>query len=294
MRFLLFFLFLFFSTNSIADDSSKAKNNIITNLTNSISSALENAIGGEGDTEVQITAGEEYHPEYSIMVVRPIVTHPGVDTLFVQLQLNDTKVRGKGRINVNAGLGYRKLSENKKSFAGANTFLDYDEEGNARVSIGLELRASAFEAILNAYQGISGAQTVGSYTERSLDGLEVSVVGEVPFFPWAKVVINSYEWQAEKNATNSQGEKYSLELTLHPNFIVEGGVNDNNNNGSTNFVKAYMVFPARDRVAATTDFVSRSPFSSGDVSGDLLSKVRRSNKQAIESEGTGVVMARVN
>ena len=107
-----------------------------------------------GDTEVQIVTGEDYHPEFSIMTVRPLATHPGVDAWFVQLQLNDTKIRGKGRLSTNLGVGYRKLSESKNSFTGANLFIDYDAEGNARSSVGLELRSSAFEIIANYYQAL--------------------------------------------------------------------------------------------------------------------------------------------
>ena len=53
-------------------------------------------------------------------------------------------------------------------------------------------------------------------------------------------------------------------------------------------------YPPRERVAATTNLVGEKPFSQIDMSDELLSKVRRSNKQIIESEGTGVVMARSN
>ena len=99
--------------------------------------------------------------------------------------------------------------------------------------------------------------------------------------------------EAEKNSKDSDGEKLSLELTLTPNFIVEGGT-DNNNIDSccTNFIKAYFVFPARDRVAASNNFLGESPFSNFDMSNELLSKVRRTNKMVIESEGTGVVIGR--
>ena len=50
------------------------------------------------------------------MTVKPLTIHPGVDVWFVQLQLNDTKIRGKARLFTNTGIGYRKLSENKNSF----------------------------------------------------------------------------------------------------------------------------------------------------------------------------------
>ena len=88
------------------------------------------------------------------MSVRSISHHPGVDAIFVQLQLNDTKIRGDNRLSINTGLGYRKLSDDKSSFVGGNVFIDYDAEGNSRASVGLELRASSFEALANYYQAI--------------------------------------------------------------------------------------------------------------------------------------------
>ena len=70
---------------------------------------------------------------------------------------------------------------------------------------------------------------------------------------------------------------------------------DNNISGTNNFAKIMFVFPARETTpAASTDFLSEKPFVQGDMSLDLLSIVRRSNKQAIESEGTGVVITRLN
>ena len=164
---------------------------------------LERFLDGEGETKVQIDMGEDYKPEFSIVTVRPISKHHSVDATFVQLQLNEQKIRGKGRLSTNIGIGYRKLSENKDSITGANVFLDYDEEGNARASIGLELKSSSFDILANYYAAISGAKTVGAYTERTLDGLELTAVGQVPYLPWANLVATHYEWEAEKNSKDS-------------------------------------------------------------------------------------------
>ena len=294
MRFLLIFIFSIISFSTFATDTNTAKKNILDNMSVGISSALENFIGGEGDTEVQIVTGEDYHPEFSIMTVRPLATHPGVDAWFVQLQLNDTKIRGKERLSTNLGVGYRKLSESKNSFTGANLFIDYDAEGNARSSVGLELRSSAFEVIANYYQALSGSVTVGSYSERSLDGSDISIVGEIPYLPWASIVANHYEWKANKNSKSSKGDKLSLELAITPSLIVDIGYDDNNIHGTSNFAKIMFVYPPRERVTATNNLVGEKAFSQIDMSDELLSKVRRSNKQIIESEGTGVVMARSN
>ena len=87
----VFSLSLLLTASAVADDA--AKKNIVSRFTDSIAGGLENIIGGEGDTEVKITAGEDYKPEFSIMTVRPLSTHPDVDAWFVQLQLNEQKIR---------------------------------------------------------------------------------------------------------------------------------------------------------------------------------------------------------
>ena len=238
--------------------------------------------------------GEDYKPEFSIVTVRPIAIHHSVDATFIQLQLSDHKIRGDSRLAGNIGVGYRKLSDSKNSMTGANVFFDYDEEGNARSSIGVELRSSTFEVLGNYYSGISGAKTVGGFTERTLDGYDISVVGQVPYIPWVNVIGNSYNWEAEKNSKDSKGEKFSLEMALTPNLIAEVGFDDNNISGTDNFAKITFIYPPRETPTASTEFVSEKAFVQFDMSTELLSIVRRTNKQIIESEGSGVVMARSN
>ena len=237
--------------------------------------------------------GEDYKPEFSIVTVRPIAIHHSVDATFIQLQLSDHKIRGDTRLAGNIGVGYRKLSDSKTSMTGANVFFDYDEKGNARTSVGLELRSSAFDVLANYYSAISGGKTVGNYTERTLDGYDFSVVGQVPYIPWVSVIGNSYNWEAQKNSKDSKGEKISLEMALTPNLIAEVGFDDNNINGTDNFAKITFIYPPRQTPTASTDFVSEKAFVQFDMSTELLSIVRRSNKQTIESEGTGVVISRL-
>ncbi len=293
MQFILLIISLLFTVNVFAGDEQKIKNGIIEKFTSSISSSIENILAGDGDTKVQIDMGEDYKPEFSIVTVRPISKHHSNNATFIQLQLNEQKIRGDGRLSTNIGIGYRNLSDNKSSITGANLFVDYDEEGNARASVGLELRSSSFELLANYYQAISGDQVVGDYTERTLDGTEISAVGQIPYLPWANVVASHYEWQANKNSKNSQGEKISLELILTPNFVAAIGLDDNNISGTNNFAKIMFVYPAK-KISASKNLISETAFVQSDMSKELLSIVRRSNKQVIESEGTGVVMARSN
>ena len=179
------------------------------------------------------------------------------------------------------------------SMTGANFFFDYDEKGNLRASVGVELRSSAFDALANYYSAISGGKTVGDFTERTLDGYDISVVGQVPYIPWVNVIGKSYRWEANKNSKDSTGEKVSLEMTLSPNLIAEVGFDDNNINGTDNFAKITFIYPPRETPTASTDFISEKAFVQFDMSTELLSIVRRANKQTIESEGTGVVITRL-
>ncbi len=294
MRYLILIFALLFSSTLFAGDEQKVKEGLINQFTTGLSEAVENILDGEGDTQVRIDMGEDYKPEFSIVTVRPIAIHHSVDATFIQLQLSDHKIRGDSRLAGNIGVGYRKLSDNKNSMTGANIFFDYDEKGNLRASVGVELRSSAFDALANYYSAISGGKTVGDYTERTLDGYDISVVGQVPYIPWVNVIGKSYRWEAEKNSKNSTGEKLSLEMALTPNLIAEVGFDDNNISGTDNFAKITFIYPPREAPTASTDFVSEKAFVQFDMSTELLSIVRRTNKQAIESEGSGVVISRLN
>ena len=293
MRLITLLFVLLFSTNLFAGDEQKVKQGLVERFTSGLSEAVENILDGEGDTQVRIDMGEDYKPEFSIVTVRPIAIHHSVDATFIQLQLSDHKIRGDSRLAGNIGVGYRKLSDSKNSMTGANFFFDYDEKGNARASVGVELRSSAFDVLGNYYSGISGAKTVGDYTERTLDGYDLSIVGQVPYIPWVNVIGNSYNWKAEKNSKDSKGEKISLEMALTPNLIAEVGFDDNNINGTDNFAKITFIYPPRQTPTASTDFFSEKAFVQFDMTKELLSIVRRSNKQTIESEGTGVVITRL-
>ena len=294
MRLVILIFCLLFSSTLFAGDEQKVKHGLIDRFTNGLSEAVENILDGEGDTQVRIDMGEDYKPEFSIVTVRPIAIHHSVDATFIQLQLSDHKIRGDSRLAGNIGVGYRKLSDSKTSMTGANIFFDYDEKGNARASVGVELRSSAFDALANYYSAISEGKTVGDYTERTLDGYDISVVGQVPYIPWVNIIGNSYNWEAEKNSKDSKGEKFSLEMALTPNLIAEVGFDDNNISGTDNFAKITFIYPPRETPTASTEFVSEKAFVQFDMSTELLSIVRRTNKQIIESEGSGVVMARSN
>ena len=277
-----------------ADEEDAVKQGLLSSMSSGIASSIASVIGGQGDTEVQFSAKEDNKPQFTIMTVRPISVHPGKDAWFVQLQLSNTQIRSQSRLTTNIGLGYRTLSDNKKSMIGGNVFVDYDEEGNSRYSLGFEFRTTVFEILINHYEAISGQKTVGNFKERALDGNDMSINGQIPYLPWAKINLMHYEWKKVNNSKNSKGDKLSLDLLLTPNVVLELGVDDNNIQKKDNFAKLSFVFPPREGPAASTDFIADEAFPGGDMSSQLLSKVKRSNKIMLESEGVGVTISRLD
>jgi len=177
---------------------------------------------------------------------------------------------------------------------GGNVFVDYDAKGNSRYSLGFEFRTAVFDILINHYEAISGQKTVGDFKERALDGNDMSISGQIPYLPWAKINLTHYEWKKVNNSKNSKGDKLSFDLLLTPNVVMELGVDDNNIQKKDNFAKISFVFPAREGPAASTDFISDEAFPGGDMSSQLLSKVKRSNKITLESEGVGVTISRLD
>ena len=285
---------LVFTSNAYAAETDTVKQGILSSITSGISSSIAEMIGGEGDTEVQISARENNKPEFSIMTVMPISVHPGKDAWFVQLQLNNTQIRSVNRYTTNVGLGYRSLSANKNTMIGGNVFIDYDAKGNSRYSLGFEFRTAVFDILINHYEAISGQKTVGDFKERALNGNDMSINGQVPYLPWAKINLTHYEWKKVNNSKNSKGDKLSFELLLTPSVVLEFGVDDNNIQKKDNFAKIAFVYPPREGPSASTDFVSDEAFPDGDMSSQLLSKVKRSNKITLESEGVGVTISRLD
>ena len=97
------------SSNSYADDTDAIVNSAVDKFTSKIGSAVENLLGGEGDTEVKFSAGQDLKPTFSIMTVKPLSPHNDNSGLFVQLKLNNLQVRDDDRFSMSVGLGERKL-----------------------------------------------------------------------------------------------------------------------------------------------------------------------------------------
>lgn len=261
---------ILFSTNSFADG---------------ISQYISNLIPGEGDTEVSIDLRENHKPDYSILAVREIEkTETG--NIFTQLSLFNTEKNNDERIVGNIGFGLRSLSEDKTILTGFNSFIDYDDNDNARMSIGVEGRSAVLEFWFNQYFGISDGKD-----EKVLDGYDLRLASQIPYLHWGDVFINAYEWEG-RDRDDIKGKKLGSKLLLTPNINLEIAYDDKDKIGLEDewYTKIIYFHPPRLGPSLQDGFVNDDVWKEEkDMSGELLTKVQRNNKIMVEFKGSSTI-----
>ena len=253
-------------------------------FSNSVSEYISNLIPGEGDTEVSIDLRENYSPDYSILLVREIDRSEN-GNYFTQMSLFNTEKNNDDRITANFGLGKRFLSDDKFSLTGINLFLDYDNEGNARSSIGLEMRNAVLDFAFNNYFGLDDADG-----ETVLDGYDLRLASQIPYLHWADIFLNSYTWDGVKR-NDVEGLIVGSEMNLSPNFQLELAYDDKDRAGLEDeyYVKLIFVHPPKEGPTASDGFSSSMWRENKDMTGELLTKVKRDNKIFVEFSGNATI-----
>ena len=250
-----------------------------------ISEYISNLIPGDGDTEVSIDLRENYSPDFSILMVRELSSDTNENT-FTQLSLFNTEKNSDDRIVANLGLGKRFLSEDKFSMTGINAFVDYDDEGNLRSSIGFEMRNAVLNFAFNNYFGLDDADG-----ERVLDGYDMRLASQIPYIHWADLFVNSYSWEGEQR-NDVDGLMVGSELSLSPNLNFEIAYDDKDRGGLDDeyYVKLMFVHPPRNG-PTLSDGVSDDMWrKQTDMSNLMLTKVKRNNKIFVEFSGSASIV----
>ena len=292
-KFVFLLIGLLVSTSVVADDLENVLNKVYDKGSKTAEGYLENLLDGPGDTEVSISAKNENKPTGTIMIVRPLSVNEN-DLTFYQAQLNSYHLLGDTRQSLNYGIGKRYLAEDGSSFFGVNSFFDADIELNSRLGFGTEFRTSNFNVTGNYYLDVlGGANEVGSSTERVLDGYDFEIEGQVPYAPWANVSLTTYQWEAIRGSTDSEGDVYSTTLNLTNNLTLEAGYDDNNISDSMDYLRITYIYGGKNRPTIGDGF-SNEAFLNSDVREEMLNKVERSNIITLEVESTGVVISNGN
>ena len=245
---------------------------------------FSNLIPGEGLTEVSIDLREHKKPDFSILGTRELQkTDDG--NYFMQFSLFNTEKNNAERYVGNIGFGKRILSDDKTIMTGFNTFLDHDDHGNTRASLGAELKGAVLELTSNYYKGISDGKD-----EKVLDGYNFQLTSQVPHLHWVNAFINSYQWKGV-DRDDVKGRKIGSELSLTPTLNLEIAYDDKDKAGLDDeyYAKLMFLYPPRKGPTAL-DGVSEAMWADKkDMSGELLSKVKRQNKIMIEFKGSATI-----
>ena len=254
-------------------------------ISSKVSKYVSNLIPGEGDTEVSIDLRENNKPDYSILAVREIQkTEDG--NFFTQFSFFNTEKNNDERLVGNLGFGKRILSDDKTMMTGFNAFIDYDDIGNARSSLGLEARNAVLEFGYNYYFGIDDGTD-----EKVLDGYDLRLASQIPYMHWADIFINAYEWEG-RDRDDIKGTKIGSELLLNPNLNLELAYDDKDKAGLKDewYAKIMFIHPPRTGPSLQDGFLSSDTWKEKkDMSGELLTKVKRNNKIVVEFKGLSTI-----
>ena len=273
-----------FTTFAYADTS----NDIINKLSDKVSSFLENTLGG--DTEFSLEFPENDEVELELLKFKELDSSENQNS-FSQFSLHTQEVNDDTRFILNLGYGQRYISSDKSMITGMNAFIDYDTEGHARTSLGVEAKAPILELIGNYYLGLSGVEKIDGTNEKVLDGYELNLSSQLPFMPWTRINVQNYDFEKDKASENTGGNLVSLEMNLSPsiqfevsrNFIDTNGVEDENS------FKIMYYNPPRNKTSLQDGFLSASAFEKGDVETKMKDKVKRRNAMTIEVQGAVVL-----
>ncbi len=293
----VFLTLLAFNTSSAEGLKSTASTildktfNLVQSTINTTLNIFADRYDGDGNTEISIADNDG--TSFSVTTVQPISqTVDKSDTLFFQGSLHSFKNHGQTRPTINLGVGKRWLSPDKTTITGANFFYDHEFKSNhSRASIGGEYKNSAFETNANSYWGLSSKRGVtingNTIQEEVLDGWDINIKGQVPYYPWAKVTSNYYKWD-KSSGSDIKGGKVGIELQLNSALTLNAGIQDDNDMSSSSFFELnYQLGVDNKPTSFARDSVA---FRGGqDMTEHLLDKVERQNK-IITSRGTAATM----
>ena len=250
------------------------------NISAKISDYISAMIPGEGYTETSIDLRENYKPDFSILAVRELEKNDD-GNFYTQFSLFNTEKNNDERIVGNLGFGKRSLSEDNLMMTGFNAFLDYDDEGNSRASIGVEAKNAVLEFVSNYYLGISDATE-----EKVLDGYDIRLASQIPYIHWADAFVSTYEWSG-RDRSDIKGTKLGSEIFLTPTISFEAAYDDKDKKGIEDewYAKLLFVHPPREGATAQDGIGDSIWRDEKDMTGQLLTKVKRQNKILVEFKG---------
>ena len=251
----------------------------------STAAAIDNSMT-HSKTDISITGIKSKKTRYAVTNVKGF--EPG-DNGHTQTFMQSSLANANSRAVLNLGLGRRYLNDDESVITGFNAFLDYDPKyGHQRVSIGAELKASAFEFTANSYKALTKwKKGKSSNQERALDGHDIELGAQIPYMPAAKLYVKNWKWKGVDGNADTKGNTYSIAFShLVDNVQIELGRRDydgviaDENFGQLTYSVPMDAAPTR----SSKPLFSSEIFESKSMKDNMLDKVRRNNAIVIQTE----------
>jgi hypothetical protein len=134
---------------------------------------------------------------------------------------NQTSIVGfDDRTTMNIGFGARNINDDETVIIGANVFYDYElDSKHARTGFGVELLTSLIEMRANKYNASTGTKTYKGIQETALDGHDIKISGNLPYFYSSNVYFKQSEFKdnASYKITN---DEWGIEAEIAPNLTI--------------------------------------------------------------------------
>ena len=288
MNFLKKIIFTFFFVQITTLAYADSANDVISKLTDKISSIVSDTLGG--DTEFSLEFPENDEVEFEILKFKELDRSESQNS-FSQFSLHTHEVNDDTRYIVNLGYGQRYITSDKSMITGINAFIDYEMEGHARSSLGFEAKAPILELTGNYYLGLSGVENINGTKEKVLDGHEINLSSQLPYMPWTRINIQNYDFKKDKASENTNGNLVSLEMNLSPSIQFEASRDFSDTNGveDENSFKIMYYNPPRNKTSLQDGFISANAFEKGDIETKMKDKVKRNNALTIEVQGAVIL-----
>ena len=261
----------------VEDSSSK--------IASAAASAIDNAVSNSR-TDFSITGIKNKKARYFISNVKGFEPDEGGHAqTFMQSSIGNANSRAV----INLGLGRRYLSDDESMITGFNTFFDYDPKyGHQRVSLGAELKTSAFELTANSYMALAKWKSGKSNNqERALSGHDIELGGQIPYMPGTKLYLKNWNWKGVEGVADTKGYTYSIAFShLVDNVQVELGRRDYDGlTKDENFGKlTYSIPMGGDLTQANKPIFSSKMFGNSSMKSKMLDKVRRNNAIVVQTK----------
>ena len=264
--------------------TSKVSADVSDKISAKVNDYFSNLVPGEGITEVSIDLRENNSPDFSILAVRELEKSTS-SNFFTQFSFFSTEQNNDERIVGNLGFGKRNLSKDKLTLTGTNLFFDYDSHGNMRTSLGLEARNAVLEFYGNYYKGLDEGDD-----EKVLDGYDLRFESQVPYLHWADIFYNTYKWKGVERQ-DIEGAKMGSEIQLTSNVNLEIAYDDKKKKGIEDewYARIMFIHPPKEGPSAKDGIAKTAWKEEKNMTGELLTKVKRNNKIMIEFKGSATI-----